>query len=139
MDVNKENENSFRSASMISDGSSSPIILTHRSANLVNIPPPVKPRTKIPSQNLENLETDAANKNFFCVEKNTIQSSSEMSNHSRLNSVFSFESKSVDLVLEDTRINWKYISGKLKFMNIYLIGCESFKKLRIILKQEIKF
>ncbi len=108
MDVSKEYEQSFHSASMISDGSSSPVILTHRSANFINIPPPVKPRTKIPSQTLNSLESDAANKNVFSVDN----TSSEMFKHGKLNSVFTFESKSVDLVLEDTKIKWKYISGK---------------------------
>lgn len=85
-----EHTQDLKSPSMTLDGSASPAPLTHRSANFLNSPPPVKPRTKLFESNKQD--------------ENTINIC--------LRGVFTLESKSIDLELTKDKIKWKFISGK---------------------------
>lgn len=80
--------------------SQSPAPLTHRSANFLNSPPPVKPRTKKYEQT--KLEDESL------LDASSVINPSDIC----LRGVFTLDTKTIDLELTKTKLKWRYVNGK---------------------------
>ena len=91
------NENNHFMRQSPQEHSQSPAPLTHRSANFLSTPPPVKPRTKIYEQTK--------------LDDELIQSSPNSSRDFFLRGVFTLDAKTVDLELTKSTLKWKCVNG----------------------------